>query len=84
MGVPHSDCRRMLCSCIHGRSDEDRGNDHWKTFKDRMATAAVITLLCLVFMMLDMSVINFGCSFSNFITFECNRWGQLWNASRGP
>ena len=46
--------------------------------------AAIIILLCLVFMMLDMSVINFRCSFGNFITFEYNRWGQLWDANRGP
>ncbi len=48
------------------------------------AAAAIITLLCLVFMMLNVSVINFRCSSGNLITFECNRWGQLWDANRGP
>ena len=43
---------------------------------------AVAALLIVGFMSLDMAVINFECSFADFVTFECNRWGQLWEASR--
>lgn len=60
---------------------EDGKDSDWKTFKDRLAIAGVIMVLVgLVFMMLDMSVINFRCSYADFVTFECNRWGQLWEA----
>ena len=34
-------------------------------------------------MMLDQSVINFRCSLVDFIIFDYNRWGQVWEASRG-
>ncbi|MED5575110.1 MAG: hypothetical protein VX955_13345 [Pseudomonadota bacterium] len=44
--------------------------------------AVLVALLCIVFMMLDMAMINFQCSFGEFITFECNRWGQIGDASR--
>ena len=49
--------------------------DRRRARKDRMAIAIVIlALLVLLFMMIDGAVINFQCSFTEFITFECNRW----------
>jgi len=56
----------------------------WRAIKDRLVIVGVVfALLVVVFMMLDMAVINFHCSFADFVTFECNRWGQIWDASRG-
>ncbi len=67
--------------------DADRNaagaEDRKAAFRDRLAiAAAVAALLVVAFMSLDMAVINFKCSFADFVTFECNRWGQLWEASR--
>lgn len=43
--------------------------------KDRLAIAGVvIALVVLLFMLVDGAVINFQCSFTQFITLECNRW----------
>ena len=51
----------------------------WAVLKDRLAIASVIlALLVLLFMMIDGAIINFRCSFSQFITFECNRWDARW------
>jgi len=51
----------------------------WAVLKDRLAIAgAVLSLLVLLFMMIDGAIINFRCSFSQFITFECNRWDARW------
>jgi hypothetical protein len=62
---------------------ENSGDSHWRAIKDRLAVvAAIVVLLVLFFMMLDQAVINFRCSFGDFITFDCNRWGQIWEASR--
>ena len=50
-------------------------NERWLVFKDRLAIALVIlSLLALLFMMIDGSIMNFRCSFTEFITFQCNRW----------
>ena len=50
-------------------------DERWLVFKDRLAIAFVIlSLLALLFMMIDGSIINFDCSFTQFITFQCNRW----------
>jgi len=47
----------------------------WDIIKFRLTMAfVVIVLLGLVFMMVDGAVINFQCSFWDFVTFECNRW----------
>ena len=52
-----------------------RRDERWLIFKDRLAVALVIlSLLLLLFMMIDGSIINFDCSFTQFITFQCNRW----------
>ena len=52
-----------------------RKDEGWLVFKDRLAIALVIlSLLALLFMMIDGSIINFDCSFTQFITFQCNRW----------
>jgi hypothetical protein len=57
--------------------------DRKAVLRDRLAIAAAVAALLVVgFMSLDMAVINFECSFADFVTFECNRWGQLWEASR--
>ncbi|MBG06403.1 MAG: hypothetical protein CMM59_20270 [Rhodospirillaceae bacterium] len=65
------------------RKQNDGTRPDWRAVKDRLTIVAVlVVLLCVVFMMLDMAVINFQCSFGDFITFECNRWGQIWDASR--
>lgn len=43
--------------------------------KDRLAIVAVVLVLAfLVFMMFDGAIVNFRCTFAEFITFECNRW----------
>jgi hypothetical protein len=50
-------------------------NERWAAFKDRLAIAGVIVALgVLFFMMIDGAVINFQCSFTDFISFKCNRW----------
>lgn len=51
----------------------------WAVFKDRLAIASVVlSLLILLFMMIDGAIFNFRCSFAQFITFECNRWDARW------
>lgn len=51
----------------------------WAAAKDRLAIALVVlSLLVLVFFMIDGSIINMRCSFWQFITFECNRWDARW------
>ena len=50
-------------------------NKRWSRVKDRLAITAVILLLALlVFLMVDGSIVNFRCTFAEFVTFECNRW----------
>jgi len=57
------------------RSEKPSRDDRWATIKDRLAiVGVVIALLLLLFMMVDGSIMNFRCSFVQFITFECNRW----------
>ena len=47
----------------------------WAAIKDRLAIFAVIAaILILLFMQIDLAVINFNCSFIDFIMFKCNRW----------
>ena len=42
---------------------------------DRLALVGVVlSLLFLVFFMIDGAVMNFQCSFTDFIQFKCNRW----------
>jgi hypothetical protein len=53
--------------------------------KDRLAMAAVIVvLLLLLFSMFEGSIMNFQCSFTEFLSFKCNRydarpkpWGKI-------
>ena len=69
---------------MDNRKQNDGTSPDWRVIKDWLTIVAVlVALLCIVFMMLDMVMINFKCSFGEFITFECNRWGQIWDASRG-
>ncbi len=43
--------------------------------RDRLAIAIVIVvLLILGFLMIDGAIMNFQCSFWDFITLKCNRW----------
>lgn len=52
-----------------------RRSGRWAKLKDRLAIAAVILVLALLgFMMADGFIINFRCTFVEFVTFECNRW----------
>lgn len=47
----------------------------WARAKDRLAIAAVILVLALLgFLIMDGWVVNFRCTFMEFVTFECNRW----------
>lgn len=51
----------------------------WAVFKDRLAIAlVVVSLLVLVFFMIDGTIFNMRCSFWQFVTFECNRWDARW------
>jgi hypothetical protein len=51
----------------------------WATLKDRLAIAGVIVVLAiLVFMMIDGSIVNYRCRFTEFITYQCNRWDASW------
>jgi hypothetical protein len=51
----------------------------WAVFKDRLAIVLVVlSLLVLVLLMIDGTIMNFRCSFWQFITFECNRWDARW------
>jgi len=59
-----------------GESAEEPKRGRWTVIKDRLAIVAVVLVLAfLVFMMFDGAIVNFRCSFAEFITFECNRWG---------
>jgi len=53
----------------------EKTKGRWTTLKDRLAIVVVILVLALlVFLMIDGSIVNFRCTFAEFITFECNRW----------
>lgn len=61
----------------------DRKTSKWAKTKDRIVIGLVVlALLVLAFSWIDGAVINFQCSFTEFITFECNRWDRTfvpWN-----
>jgi hypothetical protein len=47
----------------------------WAVLKDRLGIAGVIvSLLVLLFLMFDGSIMNFQCSFTEFLSFKCNRY----------
>ncbi len=47
----------------------------WAIWKDRLAIASVIaTLLLLGYFMFEGSIMNFQCSFTEFLSFKCNRY----------
>ena len=55
--------------------EQDDHESRWDIIKYRLTMALVVVLLLgLVFMMVDGAIINFQCSFWDFITFDCNRW----------
>jgi len=57
------------------RHEPEKQDSRWTIIKYRLTLALVVAmLLILVFMMVDGAVINFQCSFWDFITFKCNRW----------
>lgn len=55
----------------------------WAVLKDRLAIAGVIvSLLLLLYFMFEGSVMNFQCSFTEFVSFKCNRYDarpRPWN-----
>lgn len=54
-----------------------RKTSKWAKTKDRIVIGLVVlALLVLAFSWIDGSVMNFQCSFTEFITFECNRWDR--------
>ncbi|MNC93036.1 hypothetical protein D3C83_95770 [compost metagenome] len=56
--------------------EEPASNSRWSTIKDRLAIVAVILVLAiLLFLVMDGSFTNFRCTFAEFVTLECNRWG---------
>jgi hypothetical protein len=57
------------------KSETPHPATRWATIKDRLAIASVIVvLLILLFLMIDGSIENYRCRFTEFITFQCNRW----------
>lgn len=59
-------------------ASDKSGESRWVTIKYWLSIAGmVLALLLLLLMMMDGTVLNFRCSFVEFITFECNRWGSL-------
>lgn len=55
--------------------DDPKAESKWATFKDRLGIALMILmLLVLVFFLIDGAVMNFQCSFTEFVTWKCNRW----------
>lgn len=57
------------------KQEPEKQDSRWTIIKYRLTMALVVVmLLILLFMMVDGAVINFQCSFWDFITFECNRW----------
>jgi len=64
---------------LHRRFDDRlapaKEKGRWAALKDRLAIVAVILVLAfLVFLMIDGSIVNFRCTFSEFVALECNRW----------
>jgi hypothetical protein len=55
----------------------------WAVFKDRLAIVGVIvSLLLLFYFMFDGAIMNFQCSFTEFLSFKCNRYDarpRPWN-----
>jgi len=61
---------------IYEKPHNDAGKGRWAGLKDRLAIVAVILMLIILgFMMIDGSIVNFRCTFAEFVTLECNRWG---------
>ena len=66
---------RSRYSDIYEKPDTGPGKGRWATVKDRLAMVAVILVLALLgFLIMDGWVVNFRCTFVEFVTFECNRW----------
>ena len=58
-----------------GDGAEGPKSGRWAAIKDRLAIVAVVLVLAfLVFMMFDGAIVNFRCTFAEFVTLECNRW----------
>lgn len=55
----------------------------WAVFKDRLAiTSVIVSLLLLFYFMVDGSIMNFQCSFTEFLSAKCNRYDahpRPWN-----
>jgi hypothetical protein len=60
---------------LDAKREPEKQDSRWIVIKYRLTLALVVAmLLILVFMMVDGAVMNFQCSFWDFITFKCNRW----------
>jgi hypothetical protein len=47
----------------------------WAVLKDRLGIAGVIVaLLLLLYAVFEGSIMNFQCSFTEFLSFKCNRY----------
>jgi hypothetical protein len=55
----------------------------WAVFKDRLSIGlAIAALLLLLFFMFDGTIMNFQCSFTEFLSFKCSRYDarpRSWN-----
>jgi len=60
------------------KAEEKHARWDWPTIKDRAAIGGVIlAIIVLALMQLDLAVLNFDCSFLDFVMFKCNRWSAL-------
>jgi hypothetical protein len=69
---------------VAGASNEpSKPASKWAVFKDRLGIAGVIfSLLALLYFMFDGVIMNFQCSFTEFLSFKCNRYDarpRPWN-----
>jgi hypothetical protein len=70
-----ADVRNRFGDIYKENPENARRSGRWATLRDRLGIAAVILALAVLgFMMVDGSIVNFRCTFAEFITFECNRW----------
>ena len=70
---PWADVRGRFGDVYEKAGKAPRGR--WAVIKDRLAiTAVILVLAALVFLMVDGSIVNFRCTFAEFVTLECNRW----------
>ena len=70
-----ADVRNRFGDIYKEEPENARRRGRWAALRDRLAiVAAILVLVALGFLMVDGSIVNFRCTFAEFITFECNRW----------